>query len=118
MDGISQFDVLGSDTKVTLPCVDIDKDHWKPHPPSTLFPVGVGIALLAVSVAAFAIRSRRFGTHLVSVRRHARAGRRRDQPGGDASIHCGLLVVFKKTDDSQAVVDPVAVRRALALIAS
>jgi len=39
---------------VVFPCVTIDKDyHWAPHPPITFVPVGVGIALLLLSSAAF-----------------------------------------------------------------
>src|SRR6202035_2805673 len=40
---------------VALPCVTIDKDyHWTTHPPSTLFPEAVGIALLVLSALGFA----------------------------------------------------------------
>lgn len=40
---------------VAFPCVTIDKDyHWSTHPPSTLWPVWCGIALLVVSVCVLA----------------------------------------------------------------
>jgi hypothetical protein len=36
---------------VAFPCVSVDKDyHWKPQPPSTIWPVACGVTLLAVSV--------------------------------------------------------------------
>jgi hypothetical protein len=39
---------------VIFPCVTIDNNyHWTPHPPSTLLPVLVGIALLFVSSLGF-----------------------------------------------------------------
>ena len=39
---------------VTFPCVTIDKDYrWISHPPSTLYPVIIGIGLLVTSVAGF-----------------------------------------------------------------
>lgn len=39
---------------VVLPCVTIDADkRWITHPPNTLLPVFVGIALLVVSLASF-----------------------------------------------------------------
>jgi hypothetical protein len=39
---------------VGFPCVTIDKDYrWISHPPSTLYPVIVGIGLLLISVAGF-----------------------------------------------------------------
>jgi len=40
---------------VAFPCITIDKDfHWTTHPPTTLVPVAVGIALLILSSAIFA----------------------------------------------------------------
>lgn len=42
---------------VAFPCVTIDKDyHWTTHPPSTLVPVAVGIALLFLSSVGFVFR--------------------------------------------------------------
>jgi hypothetical protein len=39
---------------VASPCVTIDKDyHWTTHPPTTLIPVALGIALVVLSVLAF-----------------------------------------------------------------
>jgi len=41
---------------VGFPCVTIDKDyHWNSHPPSTLYPVIVGIGLLIISAAGFGL---------------------------------------------------------------
>ena len=44
--------VLGA-VLITFPCLSVDKDHWVAHPPNTLLPVVVGIALLFVSLFAF-----------------------------------------------------------------
>jgi hypothetical protein len=39
---------------VSFPCVTIDKEHhWQSHSPNTYWPVGVGVALLLLSSAAF-----------------------------------------------------------------
>jgi Domain of unknown function (DUF6430) len=39
---------------IAFPCVTIDKDyHWTTHPPSTFYPVVVGIVLLLVSLISF-----------------------------------------------------------------
>jgi hypothetical protein len=47
--------ILGA-ALVAFPCVTIDKDnHWATHPPSTLVPVSIGIALLLPSSAAFGL---------------------------------------------------------------
>lgn len=44
--------VLGG-ALVPLPCVTVDKDyHWSTHPPNTMWPVVVGIALLVLSAIA------------------------------------------------------------------
>jgi len=58
--------ILGA-TLVCLPCITVDKDHWATHPPSTLVPVAVGIALLVLSCLAFGYtllqqRTEEFGT--------------------------------------------------------
>jgi hypothetical protein len=46
--------VLGG-VLVPLPCITVDKDyHWSTHPPSTLWPVVVGVGLLALSGLGFA----------------------------------------------------------------
>jgi len=40
---------------IALPCVDVEKEHWKTHPPTTPVPIVIGIVLLSVSIAAFGI---------------------------------------------------------------
>jgi len=40
-------------TLVTFPCVTVDRDHWTTHPPNTLWPMTIGVALLLLSSVGF-----------------------------------------------------------------
>ena len=66
---------------VVLPCVTINKDYyWKSHPPNAILPVVVGLALIALSSAAFVfshlqdgITSAGAGVDLTRVKEHGEA---------------------------------------------
>src|ERR1700682_5227779 len=94
---------------VVGPTVTIDKDHWATHAPTTMWPVAVGIALLAISVLAFAAVtiSTQFAAVGLDMSRVKREGQsfRTIVNGCELVVFTGRLESIAK-DDGVAVVLP------------
>jgi hypothetical protein len=97
--------VLGT-ALVALPCITFDKSrHWTSHPPTTLTPVAVGIALLSLSAVAFCFSfvtevkaKARLDSGLDLSRVHARSGEMWTTVSG-----CEIRVVVGRIEDQRPI---------------